>query len=87
MADKDKDDKQAKRQARGLWEESRALFAAGDYRSLRALHHKLLATAPDSDVATKAKEELDNLKIEPWAIYAGAGSLVLYVLAWVVSLA
>ena len=80
------EEKQLKRETRALWEESRAAAAAGDYQKLRALDHRIVEHAPGTESAESSTLELGRLKIDPWAIYAGLGATLLYLLAWTVSL-
>jgi hypothetical protein len=90
MSDNSKDskeEKQLKREARDRWEASRAVAATGDYRRLRALDRQLIELAPATASAEQARVELSRLTIDRFAIYVGGGALVLYVVAWIASLA
>ena len=79
-------DKQAKRDARDLRDQARGAFVNGDYRRVRELDAKIVQLVPGTDVGREASVELNNLKPDPVAIYIGLGSLLLYCIAWAVSL-
>ncbi len=81
-----RDEKQLKREAREQWDESRAVAQSGDYWKLRALDRKLVELAPTLEPGENAAAELKRLKVDRVAIYVGAGALLLYALAWLVSL-
>ena len=86
MSETQRDDKQVKREARQMWEDSRGLAERGDFRSLRAADARLVALAPDTDFGRQARAELEDLKVDRRAIYAGLAALVLYAATWVLSL-
>ena len=81
------EDKQAKREARQLFEQARVLAEVGDYRSLRALDRRIVALAPTSDVGRQAAAELESLKLDRAGILVGVLALCLWLVAWLTSLA
>ena len=80
------DQKQAKREARALLDEARAVHARGDYRAAREAYAKTQASAGDTDAGRQAGAELAQFTIDRMAIYAGLGFLTLLILAWLVAL-
>jgi hypothetical protein len=86
MAEKDKEDKLAKREAKTVWETSKALMDVGDYRGARQAAVKVATMVPDTDLGREAALRADELRLDPWAVYAGIGFAVLYAIGWLVGL-
>ncbi len=79
-------DKQTRREAKELVSEAEALLERGDYARARDLLSKVTALAPGSEAAHKAAAALKAFALDPWAIYAGLGFALLFLLAWVAAL-
>lgn len=86
MAQKGKEDKLAKREAKSAWETSKSLMDIGDYRGAREAAAQAAALAPGSDLGTEAMARADDLRTDPWSIYAGLGFAALYLIGWLVAL-
>ncbi len=83
---KDEKDKAAQREAREVWDTVKQALGAGNYRKARELSLEVAKMAPDSDLGREAKSGADDLRIDSWAIYAGLGFTVLYLMGWVAAL-
>lgn len=83
---KNTEDKSNKQRARQLWDQAREAFASGDYRRTRELDAQVMETAPDSDHGRQASREIADFRIDRYVRLAGVGSVVLYLLMWVVAL-
>lgn len=79
-------EKSARREAKELWDASRAQFAAGNYREVRRLDAVIAARSPDSDVGARAEQERVALGPDMTVLYIAAGVTLLYVLAWIYAL-
>jgi hypothetical protein len=86
MAQKDNEDKQAKREAKAAWEKSKSLMDVGDYRGARQMAAQVAAMVPDTDLGREAVARAEDLRIDRWAIYAGLGYGLLYLTGWLVAL-
>lgn len=86
MSQNGKEDKEAKREARELWDTVKQALGAGDYRTARELSLKVVEMSPDSDIGRQAKIGANDLLIDSWAIYAGLGFTVIYLVGWAVAL-
>jgi hypothetical protein len=86
MSEPHRDDKQAKREARQLWEEARTASNSGDYHRARQLQRAILGMAAGGELEEKARAELDNLRPHRLVLIAGIGATLLYLVAWWVSL-
>ncbi len=86
MSESKRDEKQAKREARQLWDEGRAAQVAGDHRHARATFRRLADAAPDSELGEKARLELEAMRPDRKVLLAGAGATLLYLLGWIVAL-
>ena len=86
MSKDDSSAKDQKREAKKLRASATKAFAAGDYRSARALDKQVIATAPDSDFAAQARDELERLKIDPAGLYVAGGSAALLIGGWILSI-
>lgn len=64
------------------------MFAGGDYLTARRLAAEIVAIAPETDQGRQAAERVENLgKVDPGALYALAGTVVLYLIGWGYALA
>ncbi|MEL6543409.1 MAG: hypothetical protein AAFQ82_02215 [Myxococcota bacterium] len=81
------ENKEAKRRAKELWEQSEEMFAGGDYLTARLLAAEIGSVAPDTDQGRKAAERVSMLsRVDPGALYALAATAALYLLAWAYAL-
>ncbi|MEL6759913.1 MAG: hypothetical protein AAFP04_05870 [Myxococcota bacterium] len=82
------DAKAKKRRAQEIWERSEEMFAAGDYLTARQAAADVVAADPGGDLARKAKDRVAQLgRIDRTGLYALAGTVVLYLIAWGYALA
>jgi hypothetical protein len=79
-------DKAARREAKELWDASRAAFAAGNYREVRRLDRIAAERAPGSDVAADANRELEALGHDRNVVYIAGAVTLMYALAWIYAL-
>ena len=82
--DADRHVKQQKREAKQMREKARQAFDVGDFKTAAELNASVIAMSPDSEVARQSKREIENLKLDPMALYAGAIGVVFYALSWIV---
>lgn len=82
MSETKAEEKQARREAKQLWDQGRVLFSAGDYRRLREMDKRIIFLAPESEFGRQAETELANLSLDPRVLGALVGSALLYFLAW-----
>jgi hypothetical protein len=79
-------DKAARREAKELWDASRAAFSAGNYREVRRLDALAAERAPGSDIANEASRERANLGPDRTVFLIAGGVTLMYVIAWVYAL-
>lgn len=79
-------DKAARREAKEMFEASRAAFHAGNYREVRRVDQAVAQRAPGSDVAQDATREKDSLGYDRTVFYIGGAVTLLYAIAWVYAL-
>ncbi len=84
MSKNDKNgNKEAKRRAKELWEQSEEMFAGGDYLTARRLAAEIVSLAPETDQGRQAAERVQNLgRVDPGALYGLAGTALLYLIGW-----
>ena len=86
MTEKTRDKKSAKREAQKLSDQATALFAAGDYHSLREINNKIGDLAPETDMARVALRMNHSLDLDPFIVRFAVGVFVLYSVGWLVGL-
>lgn len=79
-------DKASRREAKELWDASRAQFAAGNYREVRRLDAIIAAKGRDTEVGAQAQREAAQLGHDRTVLYIAVGVSLFYALAWVYAL-
>jgi len=79
-------DKQAKHNARKVQQHAAEAMEAGDYATAGEQLRQVVKEAGDSDEGRAAAADLDNLRLDPWAVRAGVIAVVLVMLGWSLSL-
>lgn len=84
---KAQEDKAARRAGRQHQNAADAAFDAGDYKTALQLYLQTVHTGPETEVGHRAMLRAQLLRIDPVAVYAGLGTMVLVSIAslWALS--
>lgn len=86
MSDQREAGKQAKRDGRKLWEQSRQAFEWGDYLRERQLCEQVVASFPGTDIAQEAKLVLVRGRPDRVAWVTLGLAVLVYALVWMMVL-
>jgi hypothetical protein len=81
------DEKAARRLGRQHGDAADAAFDAGDYKTALRLYLQTVHTGPETEVGHRAMVRAQLLRIDPVAVYAGVGTMLLVGMAsvWALS--